>query len=425
MMMIMMTRTKKAEEDYIALNLSEENDTNSTDSSSTHNQQRGRKRQREDDVYNENDDDDEGNDLTHLYPWWQPYSGRPENRLQAEVEHFVDYLQPLKHEILLRHYLIHKIRYIIQEQWPDAEVQVFGSFKTNTFLPDSDMDLAVTLPVYQGNSTLYALARDLKQAGACLGSPEVIASASVPVIKFVESLTHIKVDIIISSRNGVECAEYVSEVLDQYPGARKLTLIVKHMVALRNLNEVFTGGIGGFGLVCMVISFLQMHPKVASGMIDPEKNLGVLLLDFLQLYGIQFAIGSVGISVVGSGSYYYQRSFCRRKGRPIFSIEDPLDSSNDIGSKSFNAVAVVKLFRNAYLTTFTKTLNVVAKSRGGKGKNRSSFTSNDTNSSLLSSGIAMIPETMINQRSLMQQVYSSRRWKHEPASNSFDWNMAV
>lgn len=47
-----------------------------------------------------------------------------------------------------------------------------------------------------------------------------------------------------------------------------------------------------------------MHPKVASGQIDPLKNLGVLVLDFFQLYGICFNLDDVGISVNGSGSYY-------------------------------------------------------------------------------------------------------------------------
>lgn len=47
-----------------------------------------------------------------------------------------------------------------------------------------------------------------------------------------------------------------------------------------------------------------MHPKVASGQIDPLQNLGVLVLDFFQLYGICFNLDDVGISVNGSGSYY-------------------------------------------------------------------------------------------------------------------------
>lgn len=47
-----------------------------------------------------------------------------------------------------------------------------------------------------------------------------------------------------------------------------------------------------------------MHPKVASGAIDPMENLGVLLLDFFQLYGINFSMEDCGIDVTGDGSYY-------------------------------------------------------------------------------------------------------------------------
>ncbi|CAO3594767.1 unnamed protein product [Absidia cylindrospora] len=353
-------------------------------------------------------DDDEEFKLSAFYPWWRSRSVRGLEKLEAEVDDFVNYLEPTRHEILLRHYLIHKIRHILQETWPDAEVEVFGSFKTNTFLPDSDVDLVVSLPEYPTKTTLYSISNHLTRNNACLGTPEVIASASVPVIKFVESLTRLKVDIILESATGVVCADYVSDLLDQYPGARKLTLMVKHMVALRKLNEVFTGGIGGFGLVCLVISFLQMHPKVATRMIEPEKHTGVLLLDFLQLYGINFSIGSVGISVKGTGSYYAQQSYCRRQNRPVFSIKDPLDSSNDIGIKSFNAVGVVKLFRKAYLSMFAKTL----------GKSRRP-------SPCMIAEIGYIPETMVRQRAWMEEVYKNQSWRDEPASRTFDWNMVV
>jgi non-canonical poly(A) RNA polymerase PAPD5/7 len=47
-----------------------------------------------------------------------------------------------------------------------------------------------------------------------------------------------------------------------------------------------------------------MHPKVARKSIDPLRNLGVLLMDMFQLYGINFNIDSVGIDVRGKGSYY-------------------------------------------------------------------------------------------------------------------------
>jgi DNA polymerase sigma len=47
-----------------------------------------------------------------------------------------------------------------------------------------------------------------------------------------------------------------------------------------------------------------MHPKVARKSIDPLGNLGVLLMDMFQLYGINFNIDGVGIDVRGKGSYY-------------------------------------------------------------------------------------------------------------------------
>lgn len=149
------------EEDYIALNLSDEEDDTKPTYDPLHSAPHGRKRQREDypQVLTVDSNETDEADLSIFYPWWRSYTGHPDNRyiyivgimqnhffthlversfyrLQEEVENFVNYLQPEKHEILLRHYLVHKIRYIIQEQWPGASVEVFGSFKTNTFLPD-------------------------------------------------------------------------------------------------------------------------------------------------------------------------------------------------------------------------------------------------------------------------------------------------
>jgi non-canonical poly(A) RNA polymerase PAPD5/7 len=117
-------------------------------------------------------------------------------------------------------------------------------------------------------------------------------------------MTKLKVDIILNSTSGVESAKTINGMLIRYPGVRPLALIVKHLLALRSLNEVFTGGLGGYAIVCLVVSFLQMHPKVASGAIDPNQNIGVLLLDFFQLYGLNFNLDTVGISVSYNGSYY-------------------------------------------------------------------------------------------------------------------------
>ena len=62
---------------------------------------------------------------------------------------------------------------------------------------------------------------------------------------------------------------------------------------LRDMNEVWTGGISSYGLILMAVSFLQNHPRDCS-----KTNLGVLLIEFFELYGKRFNYNKVQYSVV-------------------------------------------------------------------------------------------------------------------------------
>jgi DNA polymerase sigma len=198
--------------------------------------------------------------------------------------------------------LVHRIRTAITKKWPGTKVEVFGSFSTELYLPNSDIDLVVIFPA-STQVRLRRLASCLEAEEICR-DPQIIEAATVPVIKFEDVMTKLKVDIILNSTSGVESAKVIQGMMLKYPVLRPISLIVKHLLALRNLNEVFTGGLGGYAIVCLVYSFLQMHPKVASGQIEPMENLGVLLLDFFQLYGLNFNLDVVGIKVANHGSYY-------------------------------------------------------------------------------------------------------------------------
>ena len=50
-----------------------------------------------------------------------------------------------------------------------------------------------------------------------------------------------------------------------------------------------------------------MHPKIRRGEIDPYRNLGVLVMEFFELYGSYFNYQEVGISLRDGGSYYNKR----------------------------------------------------------------------------------------------------------------------
>ncbi len=72
-----------------------------------------------------------------------------------------------------------------------------------------------------------------------------------------------------------------------------------------------------------------MHPKIRNGEIDPMENLGVLLMEFFELYGYFFNFQEVGISLRHGGSYYNKkdRSWWNAAKPYLISIEDPQSES--------------------------------------------------------------------------------------------------
>ncbi|KAI9495199.1 hypothetical protein BDB00DRAFT_900208 [Zychaea mexicana] len=333
--------------------------------------------------------------------------------LENETASLLAYLEPTKAEVTMRKYLIHKIRLVIDNLYTDTKVEVFGSFNTNLYLPNSDLDLVV-----QGNARLRYLARELERAGIC-SNPQVIEKASVPVIKFEDSLTGLKVDITLDSDSGINSANCIHAMIRQQRGLRPLTLLVKLFLALRRHNEVFTGGLGGYAIVCMVMSFLQMHPKIAAGEIDPLANMGTLLLDFLQLYGVAFQMEDLGISVVNKGSYFAKtRNVRSRNGKPVYTIQDPMDSDNDIGAKSYNAVFIIRAFKSAYMLLTHRAFELEKMfSQNMLNPNQR----NDLQRSILCK-VFYIPKDMALLRENMTEVYLNRLWEEEDAASSFDWN---
>lgn len=65
-----------------------------------------------------------------------------------------------------------------------------------------------------------------------------------------------------ASGKGKEKETHVEEgpvVTVDHGVARSLVLLVKAFLAQRGMNEVFTGGLGSYSIICLVISFLQVR----------------------------------------------------------------------------------------------------------------------------------------------------------------------
>lgn len=176
-------------------------------------------------------------------------------------------------------------------------------------------------------------------------SIRVLDKASVPIVKLTDSETQVKVDISFNMQSGVQSAELIRDYKLQYPVLSKLVLVLKQFLLQRDLNEVFTGGISSYSLILMCISFLQLHPRQNS---YNNANLGVLLLEFLELYGRKFNYMKTGISIKNGGRYLPKEELQREMvdgHRPsLLCIEDPLTPGNDIGRSSYGKFKKISFF---------------------------------------------------------------------------------
>lgn len=128
----------------------------------------------------------------------------------------------------------------------------------------------------------------------------ILDKATVPIIKMVDKHSGTKVDIGFNMTNGLRTAELIKHYKKAFPALSKLIYVLKQFLHQRDLNEVFYGGLSSYVLILLTVSFFQLHPRPRAG--DSDANLGVLLLEFLELYGHNFNFMTNAIRVVDGGS---------------------------------------------------------------------------------------------------------------------------
>ncbi|KAL7978935.1 hypothetical protein Chor_013424, partial [Crotalus horridus] len=227
--------------------------------------------------------------------------------LHEEINDFYKYMSPRHEEERMRMEVVNRIENVIKELWPNADVQIFGSFKTGLYLPTSDIDLVVfgkweTLPLW----TLEEALR--KHNVADKGSVKVLDKATVPIIKLTDSYTEVKVDISFNVQNGVKAAYLIRD-------------------------------------------FIKLHPR--GDACTPNANYGVLLIEFFELYGRHFNYLKTGIRIKDGGSYVakdeVQKNMLDGYRPSMLYIEDPLQPGNDVGRSSYGAMQVKQAFDYAYV----------------------------------------------------------------------------
>uniref|UniRef100_A0A8C5XEV9 Terminal nucleotidyltransferase 4A n=1 Tax=Microcebus murinus TaxID=30608 RepID=A0A8C5XEV9_MICMU len=271
--------------------------------------------------------------------------------LHEEIIDFYNFMSPCPEEAAMRREVVKRIETVVKDLWtPWHMLSPCHLFGEGIFLLSSDIDLVVfgkwERPPLQ---LLEQALRKHNVAEPC--SIKVLDKATVPIIKLTDQETEVKVDISFNMETGVRAAEFIKNYMKKYSLLPYLILVLKQFLLQRDLNEVFTGGISSYSLILMAISFLQLHPRIDARRAD--ENLGMLLVEFFELYGRNFNYLKTGIRIKEGGAYIAKEEIMKAMTsgyRPsMLCIEDPLLPGNDVGRSSYGAMQVKQVFDYAYI----------------------------------------------------------------------------
>ncbi|PYH29434.1 putative topoisomerase family protein TRF4 [Aspergillus neoniger CBS 115656] len=319
-------------------------------------------------------------------------------RLHNEILSFYHWVKPVRYEQIVREDLVARLQTAFQSRYYGVQLRPFGSFASGLYLPTADIDLVLLSTNFMRNGIktfgerkgqIYAFSAFLKNLNIAVpNSIETIAHARVPILKFVDKLTGLRVDLSFDNDSGLVANETFQQWKAEYPAMPVIVSVIKQFLLLRGLNEVPTGGLGGFSITCLVTSLLQHLPH---GHGTP--NLGSVLMDFFEFYGNGFDYDSVGIRFNPPGYFnkrVYKLSF---NNSPRLSIEDPNNADNDVSGGTREIALIFRAFSEAYQRL--------------KERMISTATAGQTQASILEAIIAANYEEYTEQRWQLRQVFDT------------------
>jgi non-canonical poly(A) RNA polymerase PAPD5/7 len=358
------------------------------------------------------------NNNHHHYNYYYTPPTPPLIKLHNEIVSFMKLMSPTPQEVEIREHMVQRITTLAQnvfrEEGMECEVLPFGSQVTGLSLPGSDIDFVIRFPNKKkkndgkknetgedeeeeedwttNNTTFDPLQKIADAVKAEFGIKseletdnnddeddsnnnhnqddpknnehlsylEVITQTRVPLVKFTIAPYNLDIDICFNQPHGPESADLMHRFMESMPPLRPLTFCLKYFLSSREINKPFTGGIGSYLLQLMIVSFLQHRSRNdlnrGYGGSGQHYNLGSLLLDFLELYGLDFNYVTTGISVRHDG-YYFPKGQLDKKEyfwqptRPMsIAVENPLDVTMDVGAGAYRIQMISRVFEHAFKT---------------------------------------------------------------------------
>ena len=241
--------------------------------------------------------------------------------------------------------LIKNVQNSVDKSIQNYEVNLYGSHATNLCLPWSDLDVVLIkkniedIKIENNNnnnllllSQLFEYIRNEPWVKDC----KLISKAAVPIIKLntIEKFNNMSIDISIQDDKhfGLKCVELVKQFINEYKSLKPLVLAIKNILKRANLNDPYKGGISSYGLILMIIFFLQKQ-RLSGVDISPGENncnLGKLFFEFIKFYAIFFESNKVIININDNNNKNMLNEFDYHNMGHELIIIDPLNHYNNV-----------------------------------------------------------------------------------------------
>ncbi|KAF9435389.1 Zinc finger, CCHC domain-containing protein [Entomortierella beljakovae] len=165
----------------------------------------------------------------------------------------------------LRENLITRVQGILNTEWPkEAKVECFGSFASGLGTDSSDLDLVILPALHDQEQDLATPGRfqDLFVLKTLfqrysMKDVEIIQGARVPILKFTDHKTGIKVDINYGHYTGLYNTRMIESYVRIDDRIRAFLYVLKAFVKARGINEPSLGSLSSYCYSLMAISYFQ------------------------------------------------------------------------------------------------------------------------------------------------------------------------
>ncbi|XP_042384342.1 UTP:RNA uridylyltransferase 1-like [Zingiber officinale] len=259
--------------------------------------------------------------------------------------------------------LLKSLTVIINKEWPNVKLHLYGSCANSFGFSNSDVDICLSIDECESKHDMLLKLADILQSEN-YQDVEAITNARVPIVKMTDPSTGICCDICINNLLAVANTKLLRDYAKIDNRLHQLAYIVKHWARSREMNNTFEGTLSSYAYVLLCINFLQLRRPAILPCLQ-EMELTYLLtvedtdcayfdqVDELHNFG---SLNDESLAELVWGFFHYWafahnytrdvisvrtgciiskkiKNWTRRIGndRHLLCIEDPFETSHDLG----------------------------------------------------------------------------------------------